>query len=145
MHRFNQQRTPFLIPIWLMGFAALIAFTVALSFAWVWLTADTTTVVVAPVADDAVLRRMLEGFPGPGRVDSVYRAEPKRTSRETARNVLRDHRGGRVLMLAETGEVNNLVEALSGSKVPELPVGAHVLYAVTVPRIGDANVLRLNY
>jgi hypothetical protein len=145
MNRFNRQHKPFLTPIWLLGASALIVGGIAFAMAWVWLTADTTTIVVASAVDESALARMFEGFPGTGRVDSVYRADAARRSRDIAHDIVRRHRGGRILVLADVPMVSELVEALSANKVPKLQADTHFLYVVTVPRIGDANVLRVSY
>jgi phosphohistidine phosphatase SixA len=64
-----------------------------------------------------------------------------------ARRVLREHAGGRVLVVGHSDTINEIVEALSG--VRDLPVigGAEygTMYIVCVPRIGRANVLRVTY
>jgi broad specificity phosphatase PhoE len=64
-----------------------------------------------------------------------------------ARRVLREHGGGRVLIVAHADTLSRIVAELSGDRnVP--PVGAEeydTMYWVTVPRIGHANLLRLRY
>jgi phosphohistidine phosphatase SixA len=89
----NLQRGPFLIPIWLTGIGALAAFGAAVFavFAlWVWLTANSTVVIVirhaeketvstpdpalseAGQARAALLVRMFGETQGAGRLDAIY-------------------------------------------------------------------------
>ena len=67
--------------------------------------------------------------------------------RALARRVLQEHPGGRILVVGHVDTMPAVVAALSGAKdIP--PIGAEeygTMYIVTVPRIGQANVLRLNY
>ncbi|MGO9512280.1 MAG: SixA phosphatase family protein [Steroidobacteraceae bacterium] len=67
--------------------------------------------------------------------------------RALARRVLQEHPGGRILVVGHLDTMPAVVAALSGAKnIP--PIGAEeygTMYIVTVPRIGQANVLRLNY
>ena len=100
----NLQRGPFLIPIWLTGIGAIAAFGVAIFavFAlWVWLTANSTVVIVirhaekeaisapdpelseAGQARAALLVRMFGETPGAGRLDAIYTSSALR-SRMTA-------------------------------------------------------------
>ena len=89
----NLQRGPFLIPIWLTAIGAIAAFGVAI-FAvialWVWLTANSTVVIVirhaekqsvsapdpelseAGQARAALLVRMFGDAQGAGRLDAIY-------------------------------------------------------------------------
>ena len=89
----NLQRGPFLIPIWLTGIGAIAAIGVAIFavFAlWVWLTANSTVVIVirhaekvsvsapdpelseAGQARAALLVRMFGETQGTGRLDAIY-------------------------------------------------------------------------
>jgi broad specificity phosphatase PhoE len=72
---------------------------------------------------------------------------PPEDARGLARRVLRDHGGGRVLIVGHSDTVPAIVAALSGyDKVPEMGADEYgTMYIVTVPRIGHANLLRLNY
>jgi broad specificity phosphatase PhoE len=67
--------------------------------------------------------------------------------RALARRVLREHRGGRVLVVAHGNAARDLAAALSGvSDLPAvLPADFGTLYIVTVPRIGRANLLSVDY
>ncbi len=64
-----------------------------------------------------------------------------------ARRVLREHPGGRILVVGHSNTVPVIVAALSGAKdIP--PIGTQeygTMYIVTAPRLGHANYLRLNY
>jgi broad specificity phosphatase PhoE len=64
-----------------------------------------------------------------------------------ARRALREHGGGRVMIVGHLDTVPEIVAALAGRndipKIEEQDYG--VMYIVTVPRIGHANLLRLNY
>jgi broad specificity phosphatase PhoE len=64
-----------------------------------------------------------------------------------ARKALREHRGGRVLIVGHSDTVPQIVAALSdNSAIPEIGDEEYgTMYIVTVPRIGDANLLRLHY
>jgi probable phosphoglycerate mutase len=116
----------------------------------------------------ALLARMF-GVAAPGRIDAIYVSQTVR-SRATAaplaaalnltpvvaaandaaglaRRALREHAGGRVLIVGHLDTVPAIVAELSGErdipKIGELEYGA--MYVVTVPRIGHANLVRLNY
>jgi 2,3-bisphosphoglycerate-dependent phosphoglycerate mutase len=117
----------------------------------------------------AQLARMLGDGRAPGHIDAIYltgtlrgrlTAEPlamrlgltpvvvtDADSTVLVRRALREHGGGRVLLISEGDTLPALVTALSGLKsIP--PVGAEeygTMYVVTVPRIGHPNLLRLNY
>ena len=72
---------------------------------------------------------------------------PADDPRGLARRALREHSGGRVLIIGHSDTVPQIVAALSGnSKIPEIDDREYgTMYIVSVPRIGDANLLRLNY
>ncbi len=109
------------------------------------------------------------GDAGPGRIDAIYVTDARRTQQTvaplaarlgmrptvfpaadidaTAARVLREHRGGRVLIVAHGNTVPALVRKLSGMEVPP-PVGDNEyddIYVVVVPTFGDASMLRLKY
>jgi broad specificity phosphatase PhoE len=73
--------------------------------------------------------------------------EGKGDPREFARRVLKENRGGHVLVVGHSNTVPEIVAALSGKEdVP--PIGDEefdTLYVVTVPTIGRASVLRIKY
>ena len=117
----------------------------------------------------ALLARMFGDARLAGRIDAIY-VSPAQRSRLTAaplaarlgltpvvapandpyglaRRVLREHPGGRILVVGHSDTVPAIVAALRGTKdVP--PIGAleyGTMYIVTMPRLGHANYLRLNY
>jgi broad specificity phosphatase PhoE len=67
--------------------------------------------------------------------------------RAWARRMLREHRGGRILVVASADVARDLAAQLSGvSDIPPiLPVEFGSMYIVTVPRIGRANLLSMDY
>jgi broad specificity phosphatase PhoE len=73
--------------------------------------------------------------------------DSKTGSRELARRVLRENRGGRALVVGHSNTVPELIAELARiEKVP--PIGEEefdTLYVVTVPTIGKVSVLRLKY
>lgn len=104
-----------------------------------------------------------------GRLDAIYVTPPKR-NRETAAplaqalgvtpvidgesdaaelayRVLHEHPGGRVLIVGHSDTVPAIVQELSGeSNLPPIADREYgTMYVITVPRIGTANYLRLNY
>jgi len=102
--RASLQHRPFLIPLWLTAIAALAAavvFGLALFTAWIWFTANSTTVIVirhaeketlgaadpalsaAGEARAALLARMFGEPKGVGRLDAIYVSATLR-SRSTA-------------------------------------------------------------
>lgn len=64
-----------------------------------------------------------------------------------ARRILREHRGGRILVVAPASAARDLAAELSGVAdiPPILPMEFGTMYIVTVPRIGRANLLRVDY
>ena len=179
-------RRPFLTPIWLTVLFALCAFCVLASAAWVWGTADSTTVVVvrhaekqlnagddpplspAGVARAESLSRMFGKTAAGWRIDAIYVSPTLRNrmtaaplaaklaitpivaaadSKALAHRVLREHAGGRVLVVGHSDTVNEIVEALSGARgLPAIGDEDYgTLYIVTVPSIGHANLLRMTY
>jgi hypothetical protein len=175
--RVSLQHRPFLAPIWLVIAAAMLAAAFAIFFAWVWASADSTTVVVVseplPSADalakSALLVRIFGAPRGPGNLDAIYvSAAPGaeataapiaaalglvatvargEDAKALGRRALREHGGGRALIIGPADWVPAIVASLAGrndiSKIDER--NDSVMYVVTVPRIGHANVLRLNY
>jgi 2,3-bisphosphoglycerate-dependent phosphoglycerate mutase len=117
----------------------------------------------------ALLARMFGDANGIGRVDAIY-VSPALRNRLTAaplaarlgisanvapaddpqglaRRALREHSGGRVLIIGHSDTVPRIVEALSGNpKIPEIGDQEYgTMYIIAVPRIGNPNLLRLNY
>jgi broad specificity phosphatase PhoE len=117
----------------------------------------------------ALLARMFGDANGIGRVDAIY-VSPALRNRLTAaplaerlgisatvapgddpqalaRRALREHAGGRVLIVGHSDTVPRIVAALSGEpKIPEIGEQEYgTMYIIAVPRIGNPNLLRLNY
>ena len=69
------------------------------------------------------------------------------TPRAWARRMLREHRGGRILVVAPAAAARDLATELSGASdiPPILPMEFGTMYIVTVPRVGRANLLRVDY
>jgi broad specificity phosphatase PhoE len=117
----------------------------------------------------ALLARMFGDPAGPGRVEAIY-VSPAQRNRLTAaplaarlglvpivapaddpvglaHRALREHGGGRVLIVGHADTVPLIAAALSGkSDIPKIADQDYgIMYIVTVPRIGHANLLRLDY
>jgi len=117
----------------------------------------------------ALLERMFGDAKGPGRLDAIY-SSPALRNRLTAaplaaqlgiapivapaddakglvRRVLREHSGGRVLIIGHVNTVPAIVSELSArNDIPGIDERDYaVMYVVTVPRIGRANLLRMSY
>jgi broad specificity phosphatase PhoE len=68
------------------------------------------------------------------------------SSASVASQVLREHRGGRALIVGHSNTVPEIVKALSGEDVPPIADDEYDnVYVVSVPTFGRANVLRLKY
>lgn len=67
--------------------------------------------------------------------------------RAFARRVVREHRGGRILVVGHSDTMRELVAALSGvPDIPPIPPTQYgTMYIVTVPRVGRANLLSVDY
>jgi len=93
------------------------------------------------------LRNRLTAAPLAARLGIVETVAPADDPRGLARRALREHAGGRVLIVGHSDTVPRIVAALSGNpNIPEIGDQEYgTMYIVTVPRIGHANLLRLNY
>jgi broad specificity phosphatase PhoE len=93
------------------------------------------------------LRNRLTAAPLAARLGISETVAPADDPQGLARRALREHGGGRVLIVGHSDTVPSIVAALSaGPRIPEIGVQEYgTMYIVTVPRIGHANVLRLNY
>ena len=116
-----------------------------------------------------LLARMFGYARAPGRLDGIYVSDtlrsrstaaplasrlgisptvaPNDDSKRLANRALRENRGKRVMIVGHTNTVPDIVAALSGrGDIPEMDEKDYgTMYIVTVPRIGRATVLRLNY
>jgi broad specificity phosphatase PhoE len=79
------------------------------------------------------------------RLGTVPVVVPQDDARALARRVLRGHRGGRILVIARGDAARDLAAALSGVADIPLAMDFGTLYIVTVPRIGHANLLSVEY
>jgi 2,3-bisphosphoglycerate-dependent phosphoglycerate mutase len=75
---------------------------------------------------------------------SVTQVDAKNTA-ELIRQI-DQHRGETILVSGHSNTVPGIIEALGGSRVPEIPDGEHDnLYVLSIYRYGKAKVLRLRY
>ncbi len=93
------------------------------------------------------LRNRLTAAPLAQRLGIPATVAPADDPKGLVRRVLREHAGGRVLIVGHSDTVPAIVAALSGhSAIPDLDAEEYgTMYIVTVPRIGDANLLRMHY
>jgi broad specificity phosphatase PhoE len=93
------------------------------------------------------LRNRLTAAPLAERLGIGETVVPADDPRALARRVLREHGGGRILIVAHSDTVPQIVAALTGNeKIPEIAALEYgTMYIVTVPRIGHADLLRLSY
>jgi broad specificity phosphatase PhoE len=93
------------------------------------------------------LRNRLTAAPLAARLGITATVAPADDPRALAHRALREHAGGRVLIVGHVDTVPQIVATLSGnSRIPEIGSEEYgTMYIVTVPRIGHANLLRLNY
>jgi broad specificity phosphatase PhoE len=181
------RRRPFLTPIWLTGVSALVVLCFLGFETWVWLTADSTTIIVVRHAEkelDAggdpplapagraraeLLARMFGDGQAPGHIEAIYVSPTVRTQmtvaplaarlkltpvvaaaadpRGLARRVLHEHSGGRVLVVGHRDTMTEFVAVLTGSKnLPPIADAEYgIMFIVTVPKVGRADFLRLEY
>jgi probable phosphoglycerate mutase len=93
------------------------------------------------------LRNRLTAAPLAERLGIGETVVPADDPRALARRVLREHGGGRILIVGHSDTVPQIVAALTGNeKIPEFAALEYgTMYIVTVPRIGHADLLRLSY
>ena len=116
-----------------------------------------------------LLARMFGDVHAPGHIDAIYVSPtvrskmtaaplaarlgltpigaPPHDARSLAHRVLREHSGGRVLVVGHSDTVPEIVESLTGAKrLPGIEEGEYgTMYIVTAPRVGRADFLRLTY
>jgi 2,3-bisphosphoglycerate-dependent phosphoglycerate mutase len=181
------QHRPFLTPIWLFALGALLIMSFLSFEAWIWATADSTTIIVVRHAEKVtdgggdppltpagearaeLLARMFGDGRAPGHIDAIYVSptlrnrmtaaplaarlgltlivSPPRDAAGLARRMLREHEGGRILVVGHSDTVPEIVGSLIGAKhLPQIADDEYgTMYVVTVPRIGRADFLRLTY
>jgi broad specificity phosphatase PhoE len=93
------------------------------------------------------LRSRLTAAPLAARLSISATVAPADDPPGLVRRALREHAGGRVLIVGHGDTVPRIVAALSGNpKIPEIGDQEYgTMYIVAVPHIGHANLLRLNY
>lgn len=93
------------------------------------------------------LRNRLTAAPLAERLGIGETVVPADDPRALARRVLREHGGGRILIVGHSDTVPQIVAALTGEEnIPEIAALEYgTMYIVTVPRIGHTNLLRLSY
>jgi broad specificity phosphatase PhoE len=95
----------------------------------------------------ATIRSRSTAAPLAARLGLAPAVVPDHDPRALARRILHEHRGGRILVVAQSADIPDLVAALS--RVRDIPPIAHgeygTMYIVTVPRIGRANLLSVDY
>jgi broad specificity phosphatase PhoE len=114
------------------------------------------------------LAQMFGDVRGAGRIDAIYVTDARRTQQTAAplaarlgirptvlpasdmdaavSSALREHRGGRALIVGHSNTVPEMVEKLSGVSVAPIAEDEYDnIYVVTVPTFGKANVLRMKY
>jgi broad specificity phosphatase PhoE len=93
------------------------------------------------------LRNRLTAAPLAARLGISETVAPADDPRGLARRVLREHSGGRVMIVGHSDTVPAIVAELSGDpQIPEIGDQEYgTMYIVTVPQIGHANLLRLTY
>jgi len=105
---------------------------------------------------------------GPGRLDAIYVSDTRRAQQTAAalasrlgirptvlpaldvegvvRRVLREHRGGRVIVVGHSNTVPEIVHDLSGASIPSIDEDEYDdLYVVTVPTVGRPSLLSMKY
>jgi broad specificity phosphatase PhoE len=114
------------------------------------------------------LAQMFSAASGPGRLDAIYVSDARRTQQTaaplaerlgktavalpaadvqgTVARVLREHRGGTVLIVGHSNTLPALIRGFSGIDVPAIPDEEYGdVYIVSIPSFGHASVLRMQY
>jgi broad specificity phosphatase PhoE len=66
--------------------------------------------------------------------------------RGTARHALRDHRGGAVLIVGHSNTLPQLIQQIGGIRIPPIADDEFdQIYVLSVPTLGKASLLRLEY
>jgi broad specificity phosphatase PhoE len=131
------------------------------------------TIEDPPLAAEGVRRaerlaQMFGEVKGAGGLDAIYVSNTKRSQQTAAplgsrlgkapivytagdgdgntRRLLREHRGGRALIIGHSNTIPAMVEKLSGQSVQAIPEEQYDdIYVVTVPSFGRSSVLRMKY
>jgi len=114
------------------------------------------------------LAQMFGERDGAGRLDAIYVTNTRRTQQTaaplaarlhvvpvvlsgvdavgTAARLLREHRGGTVLIIGHSNTLPQLIRELSGKDIKPLAENDYSdIYVLSVPRFGGASVLRMKY
>lgn len=134
---------------------------------------ELSTIDDPPLAPDGELRaerlsQMFGKVTGTGQLEAIYVSDTRRTQQTAAplatrlhlepiilpgsdlkglaRRVIHDHRGGSVLIVGHSNTVPEIIERISGIKVvPIADDQFENIYVVSVPTLGKASILRLEY
>jgi broad specificity phosphatase PhoE len=134
---------------------------------------ELVTIDDPPLAEAGVRRaerlaQMFGDVKGTGRLDAIYVSDTKRAQQTAAplasrlgvkptvvsgsdvdgiaRQALRDHRGGRALIVGHSNTVPQIARKLSGMSVDDIGDDEYDnVYIVTVPSFGRSSVIRLKY
>ena len=114
------------------------------------------------------LAQMFGAREGAGRLDAIYVTNTRRTqqtaaplaarlhlvpvvltstdSAATAARLLREHRGGTVLLIGHSNTLPELVLELSGKQIEPIPeIDYAEIYVLSVPRFGGSSLVRMKY
>ncbi|HEY8507661.1 MAG TPA: phosphoglycerate mutase family protein [Steroidobacteraceae bacterium] len=114
------------------------------------------------------LAQMFGSLGGAGRLDAIYVSDTRRAQQTAsalaerlglkpvvvpggdvdaiARRVIRENRGGVVLVVGHSNTVPQIIHKLTGYEVPEIPDEEHDnLYVVSVPSFGGASLVWMKY
>jgi len=76
------------------------------------------------------------------RVPTVF---PSADAAASAARALREHPGGTVLVIGAAGTLPQMLQELTGAKAAPPPAASDVVYVVSVPTFGRAQVVRLKF
>lgn len=94
----------------------------------------------------APLRNRMTAEPLALRLGITPSIAPQDDAKRLIRRMLREHSGGRILVIGHIDTIPAIVKALSGRNIsPLADVDYGTIYIVTVPRIGRAATLSLSY
>lgn len=131
-------------------------------------TIDNPPLTVAGEQRAERLAQMFGDVRGAGAIGAIYVSDQRRTQQtamplasrlglqptvvpssaisELVSQILREHRGGRTLVVWHSNSMPEIIQKLSGVTVPPIPENEYDdIYIVTVPTFGESNVLRLKY
>ncbi len=134
---------------------------------------ELSTIDDPPLAPDGELRAerlslLLGKVSGIGRLEAIYVSDTRRSQQTAAplatrmrlepivvpgsdvaglaKRVMHDHRGGAVLIVGHSNTVPDIIKRISGLRVPPIADDEFDnIYVVSVPTLGKASLLRLEY